>query len=91
MGLDCLLHVMGYYLKISNETDQSMVIDILTKTIAIILSGKKIPPSIPALDSIYDASVDIIVMVSNSRMDYAMKNMVLKNLELDSSVSFLPE
>jgi len=90
MALDCLLHVLGYYLKISNEPDQ-IVGEILTKTMNLLLSGKKIPPSIPALDSIYDATTDIIVMVANNRMDYAMKYIVIKNLELDNSVSFLPE
>ncbi|EFC46366.1 predicted protein [Naegleria gruberi] len=91
MGLDCLLHTLGYYLKIANESDQSTVIEILSKTIALLLSGKKVPPSIPALDNIYDATVDVIVMVANNRMDYAMKNMVIKNLDLDSSSSCLPE
>ncbi|KAL9643542.1 hypothetical protein ABK040_010155 [Willaertia magna] len=89
MSLDCLLHVLGYFLKIATDTDESTVIDTLTKTSSTIMNGKKVPPS-PVLDNIYDATIDIIIMIATNRMEYGM-NLVVKNLELDNSLSFLPE
>lgn len=49
-------------------------------------SGRRIPPA-PSNDPIYEATVDILVMISNSKLDYAINNGVIEFMKAESVLS----
>lgn len=86
MALDCILHVLGSYLKImcnknQDEKTSRAVTENLQKIMHSLLTpGKKNVPNVAANDAIYSALVDIIVMIANSKLDFALNDIVLELL-----------
>jgi hypothetical protein len=90
VALDCILHVLGFFMKILNENKAEASkagIEKLQRTVTTLFySGRKIPPSF-SNDQVYDAIVDIVVMIANNKLDFAINNAVMDLLRSENSLS----
>lgn len=87
MTLDCIIHVLGFFMKIFIEGKQEMIVktgqEKLQKSIEnIFYSGRKASP-LPSNDTVYDGMVDIIVMIANHKLDFAINNVILSLLKTE--------
>jgi hypothetical protein len=90
MSLDCLVHVLGFYLK-RNDThlirdDPHVVTERLHKVAQVLLyPGRRTIPS-HNNDQIYDALIDVIVTIAGVDIDFAMNHMVLEMFKSSGDV-----
>lgn len=91
MALDCMIHVLGYYLKLvgsgQNNEENKTVLENLQKVMSQLLSpGRKTAPN-PANDPIYDTIEDIIILIANHKLDFAIHSIVLDCMKSENLLS----
>lgn len=91
MALDCIIHVLGFYLKIVSENRHEVVrktsFDKMSKTVhALFNPGRRAFPS-SSNEPVYDALVDIVVMFANNKLDFAMNQVIMELLRTDNLLS----
>jgi hypothetical protein len=91
IALDCLIHIFGYYLKIAEINEdvklKESVSERLIKLASAVFSlGKRTFPSSGNVDQ-YDSIVDIILMISEVKLDFAIISMVMECFKTDTFVT----
>jgi hypothetical protein len=89
--LDCLIHIFGYYLKVAEISEdvklKESVSERLIKLASAVFSlGKRTFPSSGNVDQ-YDSIVDIVLMVSEVKLDFAIISMVMECFKTDTFVT----
>lgn len=93
MAIDCMIHILGFYLKVSVQQEDNklkeIVMDKLNKFCnpqnGLLSFGKKVLPKEENLDQ-YDSIVDLILMVSDTHIETAVNSLIIECLKFEGNL-----